>query len=122
MNIWDIIQNPIIIGLFAGVVVYIYMKNEKKDQKNKNINLLIPLVVFIAFVFISHVYFECYDSNEISPVVVNKPIMPPMNEIYQSSLIESKNISETSDPASFSLVTNGIQIPNQLPNILFEMN
>ena len=122
MNIWDIIQNPIIIGLFAGVVVYIYMKNEKKDQKNKNINLLIPLVVFIAFVFISHVYFECYDSNEISPVVENKPIMPPMNEIYQSSLIESKNISETSDPASFSLVTNGIQIPNQLPNILFEMN
>ena len=86
MNIWDIIQNPIIIGLFAGVVVYIYMKNEKKDQKNKNINLLIPLVVFIAFVFISHVYFECYDSNEISPVVVNKPIMPPMNKIYQSYL------------------------------------
>ena len=95
--------------------VYLY-------EKNKNINLLIPLVVFIAFVFISHVYFECYDSNEISPVVVNKPIMPPMNEIYQSSLIESKNISETSDPASFSFVTNGIQIPNQLPNILFEMN
>jgi hypothetical protein len=117
MDIISIIKNPITIGLIAGLITYVYMKwkNEKKHNKNKKYkedDLLIPLAVFIVFWFISYAYFCNEDEN----------IIVPSSEFVNKSYKFKNNISETSDPSSFNLVSNGIQIPNQLPDILFEMH
>jgi len=115
----DIIKNPIIIGFTTGFLTYLYLKwtNDKKYNKKKNnkykkdVNLLIPLAVFIIVWFIAYAYFEYTAEYEDVSIVLP-------NEIE----ISKKELSETSDPMSFNLVSNGIAVPNKLPDIFFEMN
>jgi len=149
MNIDKIIKNPIIIGLVAGLLTYIYLKwkndknNEeisdieideetdepKKPKKQSKVNLLIPLAVAIVFWFISYAYFFSNDDNndnisdgngngETIVIKSNNDIVGG-NDVFSE---KSDSFQKTTSPSSFSLVQDGgIQIPNKLPDILFEM-
>jgi hypothetical protein len=141
----DIIKNPVIIGLFAGTLTYIYMtyniKNEtdednKKNKKKKNIvniNLLIPLVVAVIFWFITYAYFENKPTNLSLPInadtnttfVTNGPIKHklPLPIIPTKSYTFTKDVADSisSDVKSFSLLTNGVNVPKNLPDIMIDM-
>ncbi len=132
MDITDIITNPIVIGLFAGLLTYIYMRwrNEKKDKRDKknkkDINLLIPFSVFIVFWFISYAYFSSYEESD-NIQVQNNNINNDINIKIKPTNYTNNQISETSEPVSFNLISKtnnsfGVNIPDNLPDILFEMN
>jgi hypothetical protein len=139
MDITDIITNPIVIGLLAGLITYIYMRwrnNKNKDKKKKkDINLLIPFSVFVVFWFISYAYFSSLDEDTTKSTSVNNIINATDNIIEKKNNVSIKikpsenlnanqKISDTSEPVSFNLVSksNGVHIPDNLPDILFEMN
>jgi hypothetical protein len=124
MDITNIITNPIVIGLVAGLITYIYMKwkNDKKNKGKKqkeDINLMIPLAVFIVFWFISYAYFSSCDSKPSSQKSEHNKIEVKIRPSVKTTELSSS----TSDPGSFELVgkTNGIPIPNELPDIFLEM-
>jgi D-alanyl-lipoteichoic acid acyltransferase DltB (MBOAT superfamily) len=135
MDITDIITNPIVIGLLAGLITYIYMRwrnNKNKDKKKrKDINLLIPFSVFVVFWFISYAYFSSLDEDATKSTPANNIINVPENTNNVSIKIKpsqnlntNQKLSDTSEPVSFNLVSksNGVHIPDNLPDILFEMN
>ncbi len=130
MDISEIITNPIVIGLVAGLITYIYMKwknekdkegKEKKDKKkNTDVNLLIPASVFVVFWFISYAYFS---SDEVS--TKNSTLTKDADKInVKIRPVKSVELSSASnEPASFEVISksNGVHIPNKLPDIFFEM-
>lgn len=139
MDITNIITNPITIGLLAGLITYIYMKwrndkyNKNKDKKKKkDINLLIPFSVFIVFWFISYAYFSSLDENttkenktEEHPNIIENIIDKKNNDInikIKKNNDTNPKLSE-SEPISINLIskTNGVQIPENLPDIFLEM-
>lgn len=134
----DIFKNPIVIGLTAGAATYGYLlmtinekneKNEKKKGKKKekeSVNLLIPLIVAIIAWFIAYAYFE-YNTNQphnqliqdINPL--QRPVVPiPYPPSPKYNFVKDV-LSESSDPHSFSLITQGVTIPTKLPEVLLEM-
>jgi D-alanyl-lipoteichoic acid acyltransferase DltB (MBOAT superfamily) len=126
MDITDIITNPVIIGLLAGLITYMYMRwrndSNKNKKKKKNINLLIPFAVFVVFWFISYAYFSSSD-EEIHENIINKKNDKMNNLNIKIKPTNHVTISDTSEPVSFNLVSksNGVHIPDNLPDILFEM-
>ena len=135
MNFWDIVKNPIIIGLFAGVLTYVYMewknakdykKSKNKNKKKKEVNLLIPLGVFIVFWFIAYAYLSS-DAGDTNVATVDakeqikRDLVRDLNAEQMPKYKFKKDGSDTSEPLSFNLVSGGIQIPTTLPDILFEV-
>ena len=135
MNFWDIVKNPVIIGLFAGVLTYVYMewkntkdykKNKNKNKKKKEVNLLIPLGVAIVFWFIAYAYLTS-DGGDASVATVDakeqikRDLVRDLNAEQIPKYKFKKDGSDTSEPLSFNLVSGGIQIPDRLPDILFEV-
>ena len=131
----DIIKNPIIIGLFAGTLTYIYFKwqldeknkkRHKKGRKKEEINLIIPLVISIIVWFVSYAYFDSISENIISEKITSDigrtrismplPIAPSNKYKFVKDVI-----SESSDPKSFSLLTSGVTIPSKLPDVLLDL-
>jgi dipeptide/tripeptide permease len=120
----DILKNPVIIGLFAGVITYIYLcwclKEDNKKRKNKNkrtkkdVNLIIPSVIAIIIWFIAYGYFE-YNTNESYPremAIEQSSGIPKTYKLVKDS---------SSDVASFSLLNRGISVPNKpLPDVFIE--
>jgi hypothetical protein len=126
MNIISILQNPVILGLVAGLTAYFYMKwqNDKdKKKKNKDVNLLIPLVIFIAVWFLSYAYMNS-DESEMVQEVAKKQTFKFQTDAMNPQINDLNNLSETSEPVSFNLISNGIQLPKNIniPPILFELN
>jgi hypothetical protein len=133
----DIIKNPVIIGLLAGVLTYAYLtwsleeknkKKQKKGQKKEEINLIIPLVVSVIIWFIAYAYFEY--SPERNTVANNflergQPIrmaMPLPLAPQAGYKFVGDAVSDSSDPKSFSLLANGgVTIPTKLPDVLLEL-
>jgi len=137
MDINDIIKNPILIGLIAGLLAYMYLKwktdkYNKKNCKKKKVNLLIPFAIFAVFWFVSYAYFSFDENENTSNITIggnleqnntqNKAIITKNNIIQNNAQPIIKRLSETSEPHSFNLVSNGVQIPSNLPDIFFEMN
>lgn len=131
MELIDIVKNPVIIGLIAGVFTYIYMKwkynkKDKKNKKNKNnknnkkkdVNLLIPLAIFILFWFISYAYFSSSDAEKSYDIDKIQNAKDIKIEVAKTKL---DSHSSNDEPLSFKLVSNGVYIPSQLPEIMFEM-
>lgn len=129
----DVIKNPIIIGLLAGTITYIYLswnnneKSKKKSKKNqKEVNLLIPLVVAVIGWFITYAYFQYSNENDNSDIIIphisgnRRPIPLPMSKTPSYRFVKDV-ISESSDPKSFSLMTSGVTVPTKLPDVLMEM-
>lgn len=134
----DIINNPVIIGLFAGTLTYAYLVwDEKQKAKNKKykkeeINLLIPLVVMVIVWFVAYSYFEYRSKEGNSQFVVSeltsknipiKPFLPlPIPPEHSYKFVKDVVTSSGgSDTKSFSLLTKGITVPNKLPEVLLEM-
>ena len=88
-------------------------------------NLIIPFFISIVFWFISYAYFSL-DNDENINIIQNSQIggniQTNLNNNINVNAISKKNLSDTSEPHSFNLVSNGVQIPTNLPDILFEMN
>lgn len=142
----DIIKNPVIIGLFAGTLTYIYLswttdeKNKKKKNKHKKeeVNLLIPFIVCIIAWFIAYAYMEngektdesvitssmlLNNNNPVGNIMGNnmtKRISMPLPVLPKPSYRFVKDvISESSSPKEFILMSGGVSIPtaNSLPEL-----
>jgi heme/copper-type cytochrome/quinol oxidase subunit 2 len=132
MDITNIITNPIVIGLVAGLITWMYLKwrNDKKNKnkkKKEDVNLLIPFAVFIVFWFISYAYFSSCDdisstSKKQSP---NNNIVSSTEKISIVKPAHAMDLSTDSSGAdSYELVHKGpgVNIPKgPLPDIYWEM-
>lgn len=139
-----IIKNPIIIGLVAGVITYAYLSwqtetenKKKKHRKNKEeVNLIIPLVVSVIMWFIAYAYFE-YKPEPVSAHSI-PPNLNHLNNIDMNNFLGNSSkipvpiaptkgynftgdvLPEQSDPR-FSLLTTGVNIPKDIPDVWLEM-
>lgn len=130
----DILKNPIVIGLFASVITYVYLSwnnnknNKKKKSKNKkqDVNLLIPLIVGLIVWFIIYGYVEYNSSNTNIPtqIITDRPNLHPLPIAPNASYRFTKDVipDSSSEIKSFSLLTNGVNVPsNQLPDVMIDI-
>jgi len=138
-----IIKNPIIIGLVAGVITYAYLtyeadKNNKKKKHRKEkeeVNLLMPLAVAIIFWFISYAYFEYTPesgaghgsniqnsiiNNDIDQILGKRPTPLPIPPTIGYRFVKDA-VDGSSDHNSFSLLTTGVNVPKNIPDVWLEM-
>lgn len=128
MNIWDIIQNPILIGVFSGLSTYIYMyhqikkenkKRAKLGKKKKEINLLIPFAILVISWFLSYAYF----SNNTKKSLSNPDLLSQSDFISQN--IINKKFTDTELGTNIKLISTGhVNIPSNLgkiPETLFSV-
>jgi uncharacterized protein with PQ loop repeat len=126
----DIVNNPIVIGVVACVLTYVYLSwrakqamKQQKSKKPKDVNLLIPLVVGLIAWFVVYGYIEynkkpVLDNNPIRPVSQPLPIAPNANYRFTKDVIPDSS----SEIKSFSLLTGGVNIPTKpLPDVLIDM-
>ena len=132
----SIIKNPIIIGVLAGVITYAYLtwdteeKNKKRKSKDKEeVNLMIPFAVSIIIWFIAYAYFEYtpeptighMGENDVAQILqTQRPFPLPIAPAPGYKFVKDV-ISESSDPRSFSLVTNGVNVPKNLPDVWHDL-
>ncbi len=133
----DIIKNPVILGLLAGVVTYLYTswnikeknkKNKKKNKKPIEVNLMIPLVVGIIVWFLVYGYFEFSATtgnkhNMITSInnTIKKPIPMSPDKGFRFAKDEIPT-SSSSDAKEFSLLKGGaITVPTKLPDVFIDM-
>lgn len=130
----DILKNPIVIGMLAGVITYMYLSWEKKHnkknkhKKDKEINLLIPLVVAMIGWFIAYAYLQQSGENkltdaEVLPMVINGGKSLPLPFVQAPSYTFTKDVLSQSSisPKSFSLLTGGVAVPSKLPDVMIDM-
>jgi len=135
----DVIKNPVIIGVFATVLTYLYLqwqideknkkykkKHNKPNKHEEEVNLIIPAVVGVIVWFIVHGYFEYSKPTGRTHNINNNtfmqqaplPIAPPTaNFRFSKEAIESVS----SGTKSFSLLTGGVAVPTKLPDVLIDM-
>jgi len=128
----DIIKNPVVIGMFAGLGTYVYQKyntderNAKRRKKNKKakleeVNLVIPLLVTLIVWFIAYAYLES-DNKHARNVSVSRPNNSILNMEPAGYRFTNDALSESSDPKSFSLLLGGggVTVPHNLPDVYIE--
>lgn len=130
-----IIKNPIIIGLFAGVVTYSYLswKNNEENSKRKHkkhkkdINLMIPLMVAAIVWFLAYAYFECsptsqtqQDQNIKQSINTSGTLPIPIPPTPGYKFIKDV-VPESSENRAFSLLTPGVNIPKEIPDVWLDM-
>jgi hypothetical protein len=146
----DIVKNPIIIGLLAGTLTYMYMswniensdspeydivkdrhgKKHKTRREKPDVNLLIPLVVAIIIWFVTYAYFEYqpetqmmkHNANTFAPHATTRhepslPILPGKSYTFTKDVVDSVS----SDPRSFSLLNQGVNVPHNLPDVMIDL-
>lgn len=112
----ELLKNPMFIGVSAGAIVYFYLqwdyKNKAKSgKKQKEVNLLIPLIAAVLFSLISYSYFNSsYCGNYVPDTTVRG-----IGNKYKFT----KHLTSES-PASFHLISKGINMPNNLPDVFIE--
>ncbi len=131
----DIIKNPIIIGLTIGVLVYLYLKWEQRQNPNeknrrKDTNLLIPLGIGTACWFIAHNYFENYNftNDNINQNIETfaTQILPEKMDLSETVMMGGganivNNVGNNIKP-TYHLLKKGVTIPTNLnmPDVLLE--
>lgn len=132
----DIIKNPIVVGLIASVITYIYLswrasennkKKKSKDKKKEEVNLLIPLIVGVIVWFVMYGYLE-YKSTNLethNPSNTNyQQIVQPLPLAPDAKFRFAKDVmpSSTSEPKSFSILTGGVSVPTKaLPDVMLDL-
>jgi hypothetical protein len=126
------------------VITYAYLswQTEKENKKKKHrkdkeeVNLIIPLVVSIIMWFIAYAYFEytpeqpqignamirqdALNNLNVGPFLENThkvPIPIPPTKGYNFT---GDVLPESNDPR-FSLLTTGVNIPKDIPDVWLEM-
>ena len=130
----SIIKNPVVLGVLAGGITYIYLLwSKKKDKKDKKeISLITPIIVAIAVCLVAYLYF----SPSTVAVPVSASVSAPVIETSGPGLqgIAPVPISGTKyhfadpgqmkasseSPASFHLISKGVNIPNNVPEVFIE--
>lgn len=125
----DIFKNPIIIGLLAGTLTYLYMwwSNEDKYKKNpemkRTTGIITPLVVTVISWILAYGYYEM-SGNNIGTAL-------PIHEVNSINLGDTKMYKFGRDNApavasesakEFHLIGKGLNIPNnlKLPDVFIE--
>jgi len=122
----DILKNPIFLGVLAGAITYLYLMwstDKKKDPKSKkSISLFTPIVVAVIVSIIAYVYFN-YVSHDTTSVIPEQQIIKKQLDgtIPITNYHFVKEMSSES-PASFHLISRGVNIPNNLnvPDVFIE--
>ena len=116
----NIIKNPVIIGLFFGLLTYLYLvcfhsKSTKKYKKNnkikkkiiyKNPDFFYPIIVFSLTWLITFIFLD--NDNESNEFIEK--------EFNEEKSYELRNDNIEDDSRSFRMVKTGINIPRNLPN------
>lgn len=130
MNILDVFLNPVMIALFVSMLTHIYIKwkynkDQKKNKKNKKKkydDVLIPFAVFVVVWFITYAYMSSSDEIDTKPAgSIAESLSKSVLKNTPISLSTLKNNIVNGSDSSVNLVSTGIQIPNKLPDTLFEM-
>jgi len=142
--ILEILKNPIVLGIFAGTIAYLYMlwDNEKKyknakdkyEKNKKDINLMIPLIIAVIVCIFSYAYF--YSSDEVkntNPIDLTETLNVNVskNDVgtkYKFSdgneNMQMSNNKLTFSPESateFHLISKGLNVPNKaVPDVFME--
>lgn len=137
--ILEILKNPIVLGIFAGTIAYLYLlwDNEKKyknikdknkgERIKKNINLMIPLIVSVIVCIISYAYFYSSSSPPEKKAVldltetlnVNNPKCETKFKFSDQDNFKQSLSSESA--AEFHLISKGLNIPNKaVPEVFME--
>uniref|UniRef100_A0A6C0E8Z6 Uncharacterized protein n=1 Tax=viral metagenome TaxID=1070528 RepID=A0A6C0E8Z6_9ZZZZ len=120
----DVIRNPVILGLIAGVLTYLYIawkdKKDRKKKKNKNkkskfTGLAIPGVVALIVWFVACGYFDYKKSNGHSDI--RNALEAPQGSY--KLVRETGNLSGSASPP-YTLINSGVKIPTNLPDVLIE--
>ena len=127
----DVIKNPVIIGLIAGVLTYIfilwyYKEKIKKDPRyRRTYAIFIPIFVGVIAWIISYIYFS-YNSVEVMEEI---NMSQTGGDIFANSL--NNNIKINADTSLKELsnkiktnksyqVNKGLNIPDNLPDVFIE--
>ena len=121
----DIIKNPIVLAVLAGVLTYLYLSWSNKDKKNKKrsqISLFTPIVVAVIVYLLSYAYFggtQSTQSSTVSPIMLENQI-PIGKQMIPTQTYHFARDSES--PASFHLISKGVNIPNNIsvPDVFIE--
>lgn len=113
----EIIKNPVILGLFAGVLTYGYLwwsnsddkKKIKGKKQKKEISLIIPAIIMCIVWFLSYGYFE-YGNDQSHEKSISGDFKPIKGGVSSQS-------SGNDDIRSFSLINKGLNIPSKLPDV-----
>ena len=133
----DIVKNPIIIGVIAGVIAYVYLswdieeknkKNKKRGRKLEEVNLLIPLVVAVLGWFIAYAYLQYGDEKMYMGNASINPLQPDRRGIpipigrQLPGRFSGDVFTGSSDVHSFALMTGGVTVPSKLPDVMLDLN
>lgn len=118
----DVLKNPVVVGVIAGVITYIILyykdKNEKDPKiKQKYIGLTIPAIVALIIWFISGSYFE---TTNIQKSSINELMLMGGNEPFLGDINDLGNLSLSNDAKSVNIINNGVSIPTKLPDVFIE--
>ena len=135
----DIVRNPVFIALICGGLTYMYLswkiKTSKKSKKHKNkpkdVNLIIPLVVSVLVWFLMYGYNQYYKPNltDINMKtnlanISNVPIKLPPDTTFKFKN-DNPGMSSVSDldpmENTFSILNGGINMPNNLPDVMLDL-
>lgn len=139
----DIIKNPVVIGLLFGTLAYFYMEwsNERRYKKDPNykktVGVLTPLVIGIISALIAYGIMDEDIQNmqaaQTIPVVsdahgglsgihggLSKIELDGISKSYKLSKIDVSSAIDS--PKSYTLVSKGLNIPNNvnLPDVYIE--
>ena len=123
-----IFKNPIIIGLICGLIVYFYLlkqkwdkeKQNKKNKKIENPNIIIPAVV--AILVGCFVWYYWGKSTSIIHPTSNMTIETLAKEPIQNEDVIDSLTGQSNKSVSFHLVGKGINLPNNLPDVFLDMD
>lgn len=119
----SIIKNPIVLGVLAGGLTYIYLwyvnknKENKKNSKKKEISLITPLIVALAVCIVAYLYFSPSGSSSVETV---NPVVSSTNTKFRLPVEKPEVVSPADSAASFHLISKGVNIPNNIPEIFIE--
>lgn len=125
MTMSDIIKNPIIIGLIIGVLIYLYIywhndkyKNKKSKLISKGNTILIPLTVgfLVALLIYSYMQFTKKKPQDVN--LIQEGVSGALANNLGKNL--NYNLKESSDVKSYHLISRGVNVPTNLPDVFIE--
>ncbi|CAH6421607.1 Hypothetical protein KVN_LOCUS370 [uncultured virus] len=120
------LKNPIILGIFAAVIAYLYLywQEDRKQKENAKyvkqpINILIPGVIGILVWFLSSYYFDSFGSsnNSIDSKNIEQNLKQSINSPEKPNLVaqQSYKLTKSDDSLcskSYHLVgKNKVRLP-----------